>query len=160
MSAYIHFFVKIGENFAPINTFSRSNIIFQEFECYAPWEKITPVTIEKLNRVRESLNEQIKATEDQIKFAKDEIEFLKSTKLSAEELMEKYHDYLDIIEGFEEGKCEYISALHFINFLIDIYDEANGMEKYGENPMNLRANEYIYVGYECGSYVTIKDISI
>ena len=160
MSAYIHFFVKIGENFAPIATFSRSNIIFQEFECYAPWERISPVSLQKLQYVRESLNEQIKEDERQIKALEDEIEFLKSTKLGAEELLERYYSCTEMIHDFEEGKDEYIHACSFIDFLIGIYDEANTDEKYGENPMNLRADEYIYVGYECGSYVTIKDISI
>ena len=159
MSAYIHFFVKIGENFAPIATFSRSTEIFQQFECYSPWEKISPVSFQKLRSVRESLNDLIKEDERQIKVLEDEIEFLKTTKLGAEELLERYYSCTETIHDFEEGKDEYIHARSFVDFLIGIYDEANTDEKYGENPMGLHAEEYIYVGCECGSYVTIKDIA-
>jgi len=157
MSAYIQFFVKIGEKFAPIATYSRSNEVYRHFEYAAPWEKIRPVTKEMLANVCTDIDESIENSESVIKRAEDQMEWLKGAEGSFDERMERLHDLQDWIEELRSSIKEYEDVRSFCGFLRDIIDEAETEEKYGENPLDLHSDSYVFVGIEVGN-PTIKDI--
>ena len=159
MSAYIQFFIKIGENFAPIATYSRSSTIYQHFQYAAPWEKIRPVTKEVLANVCSDIDESIENCESTIRRAEDQIEWLKSAEGSFDERMERLHDLQDWIEELRGGIYEDKDARNFCSFLRDIIEEAVMEESYGENPLDLHSDSYVFVGIEVGN-PTIKDIEV
>lgn len=157
MSAYIQFFVKIGENFAPIATYSRSNEIYQRFQYSALWEKVRPVTKEMLVNVCADIDESIENSESTIRRVEDQMEWLKGAEGSFDERMEQLHDLQNWREEVREGIKEYEDVRSFCGFLRTIIDEAETEENYGENPLDLHSNSYVFVGIEVGN-PTIKDI--
>lgn len=157
MSAYIQFFVKIGEKFAPIATYSRSHEIYQSFQYAAPWEKIRPVTKETLINVCADIDESIENSEGTIKRIEDQMEWLRSAEGSLEERMEQLHDLQSWREEVRKNIKGYEDARDFCGFLRDIIEEAETEEKYGENPLGLHSDSYIFVGIEVGN-PTIEDI--
>ena len=157
MSAYIQFFVKIGEKFAPIATYSRSNTIYQSFQYAAPWEKIRPVTKEVLANVCADIDDSIENSESTIRRVGDQMEWLKGAEGSFDERMEQLHDLQSWREEVLEGIEEYKDARSFCGFLRTIIEEAETEEGYSENPLDLHSDSYVFVGIEVGN-PTIKDI--
>lgn len=158
MSAYIQFFVKINDKFAPIATYSRSTVIYQEFQCYAPWEKISALNERQLSRISEEIKNEISDYEKSIHSEREAIDFLRSNEyISVEDLMDEYRSANDTIEELNSTITELQNAYSFCNFLIDIIEEAGQEERWGDNPNNLHPDSYVYVGIEVGT-PTIEDI--
>ena len=158
MSAYIQFFIKINDKFAPIATYSRSTRVYQEFQHYAPWEKVSALNENKLSAVKDDIRSEISEYEDTIRSEKETIDFLRSCKdISVEDLMDQYHSATGAIEELNDNVAELQRASSFCDFLTDIVEEASQEERWGDNPNDLHADSYLYVGIEVGT-PTIEDI--
>ena len=150
MSSYIHFFVRKGNEFAPIGTYGRSTFVYSAFEVDAPWEHIAAVDIKTLDRAKNRLL-NIGNLRSDIAAADETIGRIEAFNNSIAEKMEAIARIKDEIKEMNETIEDVLSARHFIGFLYDILDEA-------EYSSQLNANEYLYVGMECGSDVSVKDI--
>lgn len=157
MSEYTQFFVRNGDNFLPIGTYCRSSKVAEVFKYIAPYETIKPLTSSNLRSAREILREQIQDYDKSIERERDEIDFLRSCAMDNEERMERYRDSIEMINDYSDSKDECTHALSFIGFLEDILEEAQTERKFGENPLQLNENSYVYVGIEVG-YPTIENI--
>ena len=157
MSAYIQFFLRVGDKFAPIYNSSCSSEVYQCFERYAPWEKIAPLDNEQLIYVRQDAKASIDHYEKSIKEAEDEIEFLKGALMQTEERMEQFHDLKEYINDLRDSIKEKEYVLDFCSFIQSMIDEAHDEKKWGSNPLNLDPEAYVYVGIEVGT-PTIEDI--
>ena len=157
MSQYTQFFIRHNDNFLPIATYSRSNKVAELFQYAAPYEAITPVTTEMLRGRREEAREQLEGYDKSIARAKDQIDFLRSCTMDTDERLERYNDTTEYIEDLEEYKEECVNAISFINFLDDILEEARTEKAWGDNPLQLDENAYVYVGIEVGT-PTVEDI--
>ena len=159
MSAYIQFFIRVKDNFAPIYTSSRSSEVYQAFDNFAPWEKITPVTYDTLKLVRESVNDQIDHYKESIRKAQDKIEFLKGVQMDIEERMERYDDEVGFITDLRDYIEEKEYVLSFCAFLQSCLDEAREDKEWSSNPLGFDPAGYIYVGIEVGT-PTIEDLEV
>lgn len=157
MSAYIQFFLKVGDKFAPIYTSSRSSEVYQSFEHYAPWERVAPLSNEQLIYVRQDVKSLIDNYNQSIKEAEDEIEFLKGAQMNTEERVERFHDLQEYMRDLHEFIEEKERVLGFCDFIQSMIDEARDAKKWGPNPLNLDPEAYVYVGIEVGT-PTIEDI--
>lgn len=157
MSEYTQFFIRNGDNFLPIATYSRSTKVAEAFHYIAPYEAIKPLTVANLQSARDRLREQIRDYDKSIERARAEIDFLRSCAMDNDERMERYHDATEFIEDFSDFREECAYALSFISFLEDILEEARVEQKFGENLLQLNENSYVYVGIEVGT-PTIEDI--
>lgn len=152
MSSYIHFFLRCGDKFLPIGTYGRSTHIYQAFEHFAPWERIRPVTIHFLDGVKNTLKDLDSLVSD-ITAARERIFQIGAFNNSIDEKLNAINSIEEEIAESKEEVEEIRNARNFIGFLYDILDEA----EYSSAQLN--ANEYLYVGLECGGSVTVADIA-
>lgn len=158
MSAYIQFFVKINDKFAPIATYGRSTRVYQEFQHYAPWEKVSALNERNLSIISDEIRSEISEYEEAIHNERETIDFLRSCKdVSIEDLMDQFRTATGAIEELNDTVAELQNASSFCSFLMDIIEEANQEERWGDNPNDLHADSYLYVGIEVGT-PTIEDI--
>ena len=157
MSEYTQFFVRNGDNFLPIGTYCRGTKVAEAFRYIAPYEAIKPLTVSNLRSARDELREQIRDYDKSIEREREEIDFLRSCEMDNDERMERYHDATEMINDCSDFKDECAHALSFIGFLEDILEEVETERKFGENPLQLNENSYVYVGIEVG-YPTIENI--
>ena len=157
MSQYTSFFIRHNDAFLPMVTYSRSHKVAEAFNHIAPWEKIAPLTAADIRGVRASLTSDVEAYAKAIARARDEIEFLRTTNMAPDDLLEQYRSNIEYINDLTEEKTACESAIIFTHFLGDIIDEAASEHKWGENPLGIDENTYIYVGIEVGN-PTLEDI--
>lgn len=160
MSAYIHFFIRGGNQFYPIGTFCRSSEIYQicmENGFGYVWEQITPITKEKLTYIDKAIANRLKETDENINDYEDMIASIAKMDNSIEEKMSAIMNSKETIADFKETKEEILQAQGFINTLFDILEEAEDTKYDDDESRHIDANKYLYVGIEC-AYPTVDDI--
>lgn len=154
MSAYLNFFVRINDNFAPIGTYGRSTQIYQLFDQFAPYEQISPITYDTLNSIKQSWRERSDDTQNLIDNSHKRIGLIPSFANSIEDKMDALAEEESYLSELEDTKKELDNARAFIGFLYDILDDI----AYGEGE-GYKVDEYIYIGVECGAAVGVNDIA-
>ena len=159
MSMYMNFFLRGKDRFYPITTYSRSAMVYSVFSrtfgSGRLWEKVAPITEDKLNLMLREISDDIRKNQDVIKSYEKYIDIIKTMSNSAEEKMELINNCLGMIEEYEEEIRDLRYTRTFITFLNDMIDEVRWSdEEDGFNP-----DEYIYVGIEI-SNPTEEDISV
>lgn len=152
MSAYIQFFIRGGNVFYPIATYSRSTAIYEKFEENSSnlWEKIIPVTDEFLNKVMSDVRASIDDFYEGIHSYDTKIEEVRKLEnTSVEERMEFINDYMEMKNVFRHRITELEQCIFFINMLHDMLNEAEDT-KYYDTIETIDKNDYVYVGIEVG----------
>ena len=157
MSAYVNFFIRVGDNFAPIGSFSRSSQIYRSFQVYAPWEKIKVVTPAELKYVYDELKDLRAEDENVIKVIDTKLEAVKSFENSVEDKLEIIEDLMADKREYQEYIDEYNDALSYIMCLNCIVDEGRNGEYYDGYKGIINPAAYLYVGIEIGC-PTVVDI--
>lgn len=158
MSSYMHFFVRVGDKFAPIATYLRSSKPYEAFERCAPYEKIKALQLRNLDAAEEDFREGIESYQKSIEREKAKLEWLKTASFSSEERMDLYYECTQSIEDYEEELPQLERGLAFCSFLREMISEAKDESKYGENPLGLDPAAYIYIGIDCDSHPTLEDL--
>lgn len=161
MSQYIHFFVRVGDKFAPIACYSRSTNVFEAFRHYVPYEQIAPLTSQKIEAAREEVTDRIIFYESAIREWKEKLQLLREITTAKEkafdEFLEKYDEIIETIREYEETVEEWKVVQNFCTFLDNAILEAEELKEEGRcegDPLN-----YIYSGIECGTSVTSEDVA-
>lgn len=156
MSMYMCFFLRAGDKFYPITSYSRNSAVYQTFsEAFYPdliWEKITPVTTDKLNAVRRGISKQIRSYQEAIKSCEKQIKMIGEMSNPLNEKVDAMQDFIQAIDDCEEGINQLKYARTFSTFLDDMIDEVDLSDEYDFN-----GQEYVYVGVEICK-PTIEDI--
>lgn len=156
MSMYMSFFFRAGDKFYPITSYSRSSAVYQTFsEVFYPdsiWEKVTPVTIDKLNAVRRGISKQIRSYQEAIKSCEKQIKMIGEMSSPLSEKVDVMQDFIQAIDNYEEEISQLKYARTFSTFLDDMIDEVDLSDEYDFNEQ-----EYVYVGVEICK-PTIEDI--
>lgn len=151
MSAYIHFFVRIGNDFCPIATYCRGSKVYQIFHN-APYERIAVLDKETLNDYfNEATIVRDELKEDVVRYEKL-IGTITLFENSVEEKLESIEECENIIREVKDELRETEDTICFIGFLTSIlnevlYDAPEGIDK----------ESYLYYGVECYR-PTIEDI--
>ncbi len=163
MSQYIHFFVRVGDKFAPIACYSRNTNVFEAFCHYVPYEQVAPLTSQKIEAVRERVTDRIIFYNSTIREWKEKLQVLREITAATvakenalDEFLEKYDEITETIREYEEIVEEWEVVQNFCTFLDNAIIEAEELKEEGRcegDPLN-----YIYSGIECGSSVTSEDI--
>ena len=150
MSTYTQFFIRHENTFLPIGSFVGGNYICQLFNNFAPWEKIRPITISDLERIRNEMVFDIGKAEEQLKEIDKRRALIATFNNSTEEKLEA-------ISGCDEYEAEIKDDLKmaeyakgYLNTLSDILDDVQFDERYD-------SDTYLYVGVEVGN-PTVDDI--
>ncbi len=159
MSQYTQFFIRNKDVFLPIGTYCRSSRIAEAFQYVAPYEAIAPVTSKMIDNVKAEIRNQIDDYSKTIKHVEQENDFLRTCEMETSERVERYADNIELIDELKESQEACQRAWTFVDFLEDILQEAKMEREWGENPLQLNENSYVYVGIEVGTPTTedIKD---
>ena len=147
MSCYIHFFVKVGDEFAPISSFSRSTKIYELFEYVAPWEKVRPLSEARLREVLSDAIERVQELNKKLDEMPARKALIASFNNSVNEKMEALSELESDECYLQEERDEMQRAVEFVQFLMWVEDEASSAA-YADICFN--AEKYLYVGIECG----------
>ena len=154
MSAYVNFFIRVGDNFAPIGSFSRSTKVFQSFSGYAPWEKVRVVTKDELDYIRSELRDSREEYEDMMKTLETKLVAVKSFDNSAQEKLEIIEEIMSEQQEVRSIIDEYNDALTYMSYLEDIIDEGRNGAYYDGYKDIINPAAYLYVGIEIGCPTT------
>lgn len=152
MSAYVDFFVRHNDDFIPISDFSRNSKIYEIMSGFAPWEKIRPLTAERLTLFVNEAQHGIEQARNGIAKEKEQIQLVSQFNNSAEEKIEYIQDCRESIEEYEYLVQEYEYAKYFFLFLEEMIDAVRW-----KDDCAVDVEKYIYVGIEIGS-PKIEDI--
>ena len=147
MSAYVNFYLRVNDNFAPIGSFSRSSVIYEMTNSDLPWEKMKPIKkstlddwVKDIETKSQHLAKMKKENEDKcaqiMTIANNPLE----EKLDAVASIERDCD--EINECIEECTCAIHTFLCFYDMIEDY--QYSGDEDQFENDYN----HYIYAGIE------------
>lgn len=152
MSAYIEFFIRGGDIFYPIATYSRNTAIYEKFQDNFPnlWETIVPVTDERLNKVMIDVRASVDNFYEGIHSYETKIEEVRKLEnVSIEEKMNFINDYIEMKNECRQRITELERCSFFIDMLHDMIDEAENTQYY-DNIETINKNNYVYVGIEVG----------
>lgn len=152
MSAYVHFFIRRGDDFIPLSDYSRNSIIYRIANSYAMWEKVSPLSKAGIEQMINEAERQQRAYQESIAETKARIAQLKDLSCTWNEALEYLDEYEEAIQEHEQDIKEARYAKHFFGFLIDIIETVQYADK-----QEYDYNNYIYVGIEIG-HPTVKDI--
>lgn len=147
MSYYVNFFMRRGEKFFPIGSYSRNHNIFKAFDNYAPWEKIRPLTVAALRQIGNECSQMKTECERRIEEKEKKKQLVASFNNSVEEKYEVICDLDDSIDELRQEHIEEEMTEHFCIFLEAMIDEI----RYGESNEEIDPNAYLYVGIEIGN---------
>ena len=158
MSAYIEFFIRHENSFLPIATYSRSDVVYQHFSDYVPYEAIKGIDRDMLRDVMEGVNADKQYFANAIKSIEEDIEMVSKFNAPIDEKMEQIRTMKSWIRENEEMLHELQRVEYFVAFLSDIIEET----EYGhlspyEPDRTVAPNGYVYVGIEVGM-PTVDDI--
>lgn len=151
MSSYIEFYIKAGDNYAPLYSESRSGAIYQAFEYHVPsYSTARALTQRDLDEVRGELSLERQRFESNLKSSNDKLEWLKSSNLPIEERMEAYDDTKSFIDYCNEELASIARVEHFLGFLEDIMEEVKYLPDTAKR-LGVDEDHYIFAGIECGN---------
>ena len=146
MSSYISFYLKVEDKYCPLGSYSRNCSEYRFFKDFVPYEKVGPLTLEKLADVKEDVEFSIGNKKATIVRYSNNIELIKTFSNSAEDKLQLIERNLDIVEEFKEGLEEDNKCLTFINFLIDMLTDIS-YDEYAKNH-GIKADNYLWAGIE------------
>ena len=157
MSQYTMFYIRYGNDFIELDTFSRNSVVAQVTHEYAPWEKLAGVGPETLNNWIKAVKELIKNERASIKQYEDDIQMIGTWDHSIEEKMDEISWRREEIEFMRQDIDEDESALWFFKTLAGIDDNARSNARYEDRDPNWD-RYYIYIGCETPCHPTVQDL--
>lgn len=138
MSSYLNIYVRKAntETCISLVSYSRSNRIYETFEQVfgnniESWDnpKCQSLTIGDLNAWTDYIEAEIERNKDGIKYYQDLQQYIKTVSAPFDEIMERYHEYQEMIDYHKEELEELIKTSHWVYFLKHIHDEQQMLEK-------------------------------
>ena len=154
MSAYVSFFIRVNDNFAPIGSWSRSSKMYGVMSNRVPYEKMRALTITDLQNAINEINLSIKEWNEALDERKEEIKMvMNAANASLKEKLEEVSDIRYLINEIKEDLEAYEDARNTLAVYIDILDNV----KYSETRFENDYKHYLYAGIEVAG--TIDEIS-
>ena len=137
MSMYLNLFVRKNDEVVRLTDYSRSTALYRAFENVVPYEDVTIVTEEMLDRVWENLDKELYEVKRTIKLSKEKMKALRANARTDEE-WEWITDISNTIDEFKNEKKNIKYFSNVVDFLKTIVDDM----KYREG------RNYLYAGIE------------
>ena len=137
MSMYLNLFVRKNDEVVRLTDYSRSTALYRAFENVVPYEDVTIVTEEMLDRVWENLDKELYEVKRTIKLSKEKMKALRANARTDEE-WEWITDISNTIDEFKNDKKNIKYFSNIVDFLKTIVDDM----KYREG------RNYLYAGIE------------
>ena len=137
MSVYLNLFVRKNDEVVRLTDYSRNTVLYRAFENIVPYEDVTIVTEEMLDRVWENLDKELYEIKRAIKLSKEKMNTLKANARTDEE-WELISTISNTIDEFKNEKKNIKYFSNVVEFLKTIVDDM----KYREG------RNYLYAGIE------------
>ena len=137
MSVYLNLFVRKNDEVVRLTDYSRNTPLYRAFENIVPYEDVTIVTEEMLDRVWENLDKELYEIKRTIKLSKEKMNVLKANARTDEE-WEWISTISNTINEFKNEKKNIKYFSNVVDFLKTIVDDM----KYREG------RNYLYAGIE------------
>lgn len=152
MSQYANFYLRRGECFIPIGSFSRNNTIYDYVSGYTKeFEKVGPLTEQNLSDIISEIKENLEHIKKTKKQTKRKYMAILQSPITVEEKRNLLDEQDEVINSINEDKMYIEYAFNFFNNLADIVDSA----KYSDI---LDVDRFLYVGIEAPENITEEDI--
>lgn len=152
MSTYANFYLRRGECFIPIGSFSRNNAIYSYVCGYTKeYEKVGPLTQQNLSDIIGEIKIDLERIKKTKKNTKRKYMAILQSPITIEEKRSLLDEQDEIISSINEDKMCIEYALNFFNNLADMVDYA----KYSDI---LDIDKFLYVGIETPENITEEDI--
>ena len=166
MSSYMHFFLRSKDEFAHLCSFSRSSYIYQNFNWLAPYEKIIAVKATDLEIVKGDLERTVKSVEASLTRVDKDISRVERLESGISARLDALRELDDERESIEDELAQLRNDQYFVWLLeksmterkYSKEDYVNG-EYVDAAGVPVRENEFLYVGIDCGSVVSVQDIA-
>ena len=137
MSMYLNLFVRKNDEVVRLTDYSRNTALYRAFENIVPYEDVTIVTEEMLDRVWENLDKELYEVKRTIKLSKEKMKALRANAKTDEE-WEWITTISNTIDEFKNDKKNIKYFSNVVDFLKTIVDDMKYRE--GKN--------YLYAGIE------------
>lgn len=137
MSMYLNLFVRKNDEVVRLTDYSRNTVLYRAFENIVPYEDVTIVTEEMLDRVWENLDKELYEVKRAIKLSKEKMNVLKANARTDED-WEWISTISNTIDEFKNEKKNIKYFSNVVDFLKTIVDDM----KYREG------RNYLYAGIE------------
>ena len=137
MSMYLNLFFFFFDEVVRLTDYSRNTVLYRAFENIVPYEDVTIVTEEMLDRVWENLDKELYEVKRAIKLSKEKMNALKANARTDEE-WEWISTISNTINEFKNEKKNIKYFSNVVEFLKTIVDDM----KYREG------RNYLYAGIE------------
>lgn len=137
MSVYLNLFVRKNDEVIRLTDYSRNTALYRAFENVVPYEDVTIVTEEMLDRVWENLDKELYEVKRTIKLSKEKMKALRANARTEEE-WEWITTISNTIDEFKNEKKNIKYFSNVVDFLKTIVDDM----KYREG------RNYLYAGIE------------
>lgn len=152
MSQYANFYLRRGECFIPIGSFSRNNTIYDYVSGYTKeFEKVGPLTEQNLSNIISEIKIDLERIKKTKKNTKRKYMAILQSPITIEEKRSLLDEQDEVINSINEDKMCIEYAFNFFNNLADIVDNA----RYSEI---LDIDKFLYVGIETPENITEEDI--
>ena len=148
MSAYVNFYLRVNENFAPLGSYSRSSQIYKIMGAYLPWEKIVALDVSTLQRFRSEVEDILHFTQ------KDKDRGIAKCKSIMDAANTPLEEKLSAVANIEDNLKELDEYIEELNDAISIFSFFIGMiEDFKYYPSEYcsfkgDADHYLYAGIE------------
>ena len=161
MSSYLNIYVRKAntETCISLVSYSRSNRIYETFDHVfgnniESWDnpKCQSLTKGDLNEWTDYIEAEIERNKDGIKYYQDLQQYIKTTSASLDDIMERYHEYQEMIDYHKEELEDLIKTSHWVYLLKHIHDEQQTLEK------DWPGTPWIYAGIEGSNPYPDKEV--
>ena len=146
MSSYISFYLKVEDKYCTLGFYSRNCSEYRFFKDFVPYEKVGPLTLEKLADVKEDVEFSIENKRKSIIRYSNDIELIKTFNNPVEDKMKLIENHLSTIEEIKEDLEADVSCLAFIHFLTNILTDID-YDVYAKSH-GIKADNYLWAGIE------------
>lgn len=146
MSQYLCVYLRVGDKFAPIGTYSRSTIMYQVFNHF-PYENIRAVRPTDLTKIMSHLREIVEDYNKVLKKTLDSIDMIinaANTPLEEKlETIDHYQDYAEEIKQIIQEAQDAMGIVSTYQDMIEAYHYSEAEEQFENDYFH-----YLYAGIE------------
>jgi len=122
MSAYTNFYIKNGEDYIAIGSYSRNSYVAIAFDREAPWDEGRVLTPNIIKVVRASVKDSIQLAKDNITALRERKKDVATFENTVDEKIDALQNIDSDINRWEEEVDSYTWVMNYCQFLEDIYD--------------------------------------
>ena len=150
MSTYTNFFLRKGDMFIPVGSFSRNSSIYR-IANVGTWEKIAPLSRERLDNLIRAAGDEIRRIEKDVLSVREKIKEISMFNNSVEDKIKCIAEYERDLDMLDEELDKMSFAKNYFIFLSIAAENADGRE-------GIDANKFVYAGLEIAN-PTLDDLA-